>query len=331
MLATVIVLLAMITTVSMPVFAGGGSSEEDRPLRLYATALHGPIGSTQSLHSIKINGQNVVGQQPIWGGELIEVVKGESARLQIDSLGEIVLKGDTAVRVSSTSGSAGRVLIASLVKGDISIRLRQEGAAYLEAGGKKFSADTGSSFRVSMRSGNAVLSESSGSVRVDQTSQANYKIRVVDELGRPVDLGRTLSVRARSTRQFQIQVTDENDRPVPDLPILFSLSDPCIGSLGLGAGAVTSLKKETDDKGIAVAPFVVGAARCLASITAKIEGTSVSVTQQVQASPRSSFWSPRNSLLVAAAAGAAVGTTLAVTANDGGEEILPVPPPRVTP
>src|SRR5436853_1895663 len=37
----------------------------------------------------------------------------------------------------------------------------------------------------------------------------------------PAGQGSSLSVAARSTRQIQIQVTDENDKPVADLAILF--------------------------------------------------------------------------------------------------------------
>src|SRR3989442_943422 len=95
----------------------------------------------------------------------------------------------------------------------------------------------------------------------DQPPPQDVNIRVVDELGRPVASGAALSVRARSTRQIQVQVTDKNDKPLPDLPVLFSLGDPCIGSLGLGALAGPNFRQKTDKRGIAAVPLLSGAAR----------------------------------------------------------------------
>ena len=173
----------------------------------------------------------------------------------------------------------------------------------------------------------------SGTVNTEsQQGRPNYKIRPVDELGRPVDLGRTLSVRARSTRNFQIQVTDENDKPIPDLPILFSLGNPCLGSLGLGAGAGNDFRKKTDNKGIAGVPFIVGAAKCVGSLTAKVEGTNTEFTQQVGVQ-RNGFWNTQNSLLVAGLVGGGILASVLII-NSGGtgtQRIQPVPPPVVKP
>ena len=46
---------------------------------------------------------------------------------------------------------------------------------------------------------------------------------------KPLNLGTNTEIRARSTRNLQVQVTDENDRPVSDVPLLFMLA-------GLAAG-----------------------------------------------------------------------------------------------
>jgi peroxiredoxin len=40
---------------------------------------------------------------------------------------------------------------------------------------------------------------------------------------KPLNIGATTDVHARSSRSLQVRVTDENDRPVPDLPLLFTL------------------------------------------------------------------------------------------------------------
>ncbi|HST21067.1 MAG TPA: hypothetical protein VLR90_08120 [Blastocatellia bacterium] len=103
----------------------------------------------------------------------------------------------------------------------------------------------------------------------------------------PAGQGSSLSVVARSTRQVQIQVTDENDKPVPDLAIIFSLSDSCLGVIGAGTAAGMTAREKTDNRGIATVPWVIGAAKCAGSIAAKVEGTSFAFTYQaaVRATP----------------------------------------------
>ena len=324
----------MISSLPRNAHADNGASDRDIPIRLHATAFAGPIGSVDAFASIAINGRRVSGEQVLWGGELVESSAVASARISFDSVGRATLTEGAAVRFatapSGVEATGRRLLIASLVRGNISIELDRDAGAYIEAAGARFTALRGASFRVGIQAGRAVMHAVSGTVNTETQARPTYKIRPVDELGRPVDLGRTLSVRARSTRNFQIQVTDENDKPIPDLAILFSLGDPCVGSLGAVAGG-TSFKKNTDNKGIAAVPFIAGAAKCLGSLIAKVEGTNVEFTQQISVQ-RQGFWTTRNSLLVAAVvAGAIVGTALAINSGDNNEPIRPVPPPKVTP
>jgi hypothetical protein len=136
-------------------------------------------------------------------------------------------------------------------------------------------------------------------------------------------------VRARSTRQVQIQVTDKDDKPVADVAVLFSLGDPCLGTLGLGAGAGTDFREKTDNRGIAAVPLTAGAVRCLASLTATIEGTNTSVTLQYQINTRG-FFTLRNSLLTAGAIAGAASVGIVYATRDE-EDITPVPPPVVRP
>ena len=56
-----------------------------------------------------------------------------------------------------------------------------------------------------------------------QTAPRKYIIK-------PLNLGTNTEIRARSTRNLQVQVTDENDRPMPDVPLLLLLS-------GIGSGS----------------------------------------------------------------------------------------------
>src|SRR5205814_8856923 len=120
------------------------------------------------------------------------------------------------------------------------------------------------------------------------------------------------SVRARINRQIQVQVTDKTDKPLPDLPVLFSLGNPCLGSLGLGVVAGLSMVQKTDKRGIAAVPLVAGAAKCAASILAKVEGTNASVTIQANVQSSTGFFNTTNTIVVVVAAAAVAGTVTGV-------------------
>jgi hypothetical protein len=325
----------MMSSVPQPARADNGSGDVDRPIRLHATAMRAPIGIVDAFGSININGKQVSGEQTLWGGELIEALSASTTRVAFDSIGTAALTRGTAVRFATTrsmlADEGSHVLVASVVKGKVAIELHPQSGAFVEAAGRRFTALQGASFRIGIHDGLAVLTTVSGIVN-SQSQRPNYKIKPVDDLGRPVDLGSSLSVRARSTRNFNIQVTDENDKPIPDLPILFSLGNPCLGTLGLGAAGGSLVKKNTDNKGIAAVPFVAGAAKCIGSLSAKVEGTNTEFTQQIGVQGSGGFWTMRNSLLMAGiAAGAVAGAALAVGYGDDSEPLRPVPPPNVRP
>ena len=327
----------------VPTHASGHSNnDQHRPVTLSVTARFSPIGSIKlnslSDTSIAIDGRIARGEVPIWGGELINVRVGRTAKVAFSSIGQVTLAQGAVVRFSTaraTSSDAGHeVLVASLVSGSIDVKLEAAAAAYVEAGFSAITASRGGMFAVSMENGRAIVTTASGVVTTqDQPAPPqDVNIRVVDDLGRPVASGSQFSVRARSTRQVQVQVTDKNDKPLPDLPVLFSLGNPCLGSLGLGAVAGMTLVQKTDNRGIAAVPLVAGAARCASSITAKVEGTNSSVTIQASVQSATGFWSTQNTLIVAgaaAAAGVAAGLIVANAGND--EPITPVPPPGVRP
>ena len=115
-----------------------------------------------------------------------------------------------------------------------------------------------------------------------QTAPRKYIIK-------PLNLGTNTEIRARSTRNLQVQVTDENDRPLPDVPLLFLLSGIGSGSKNLGtlasqvgsSGASTlaeqtSLRTLTNQYGIAKANFTapdsIGSSLRL---QARVEGSDV--------------------------------------------------------
>ena len=186
-------------------------------------ARFGPIGSisTKSLgDTASIDGRIAQGGDPIWGGELISAAGNRSVQIDLDSIGQVTLDRRSSVRLASASSANSRadVLIATLVTGSININLNAGARAYVEAGSSAFSASAGASFSVRLDSNGAALNTLAGEVRAqDPAPPQDVNIRIVDELGRPVSSGAQLSVRARSTRQVQVQVTDKNDKPLPDL------------------------------------------------------------------------------------------------------------------
>ena len=325
-----------------PVLANGRGADQEKPIRLYVTARFGPIGGINlnsfSGAAVAIDSRVVRSETPIWGGELIKALADRPVRVTLDSIGQVTLSRGASVRLASGRASSNDtsydVLIASVVTGSATVQLVAAAGAYVEAGASAFTASRGASFSVSVEDGKASLNAAAGVVRVqDQPAPQDINIRLVDDLGRPVSSGSQFSVRARSTRQVQVQVTDKNDKPLPDLPVLFSLGDPCLGSLGLGAVAGMSVVQKTDKRGIAAVPLVAGAARCAASIVAKVEGTNASVSIQTSVQPQARFFNTQNTILVVAGVAAAGIVTGFVVANSGGNNapITPVPPPGVKP
>jgi hypothetical protein len=217
------------------------------------------------------------------------------------------------------------VLVASLIAGDIKVRLEPGAGAFVQAADSAFAATRGASFRVGIdEEGRAALDTFSGEVSLEQQpAQRKYIVR-------PVGLGSNVSVRVRATRQIQVQVTDENDRPVPDLPVIFLLG----GGGGQFAGSLTggtSVTVRTDAQGRANTTFTAGPSTGSNIISATVEATRDSWSGTINV-VRAGFWTLRNRMIVMGAAAAAVGTGVAVSAAGGdNERLAPVPPPDVRP
>jgi uncharacterized protein YaiE (UPF0345 family) len=309
--------------------AAAASDDGDRPVRLSTTARFSPIGSMAG--RAMIDGRAFAGYAPIWGGEVIQAAAGDNLRVSVDGVGLVTLAGHAVARLSTATGNdeAGRnILVASLLSGSLNVRLAADAGAYVEAAGSQLSAAPGAEFRLQVAEGHAALETLAGSVTIEQQPAPGQRYL----LRPPAGQGSSLSVSARSTRQLQIQVTDENDRPVPDLPILFSLGNPCLGTLGVGIAAGTLFKAKTDNRGIASVPWITGAAKCADTILVRVEGTDSTYTYRAQVTGGNGFWTARNTAIVAAAAaGAGIGIGLAVANNGSNTPITPVPPPVVKP
>jgi hypothetical protein len=328
--SAIVVLMVMILMLWPALQSVAASDNGDRPVRLSTTARFSPIG-TMAGRAV-VDGRAFAGYAPIWGGEVLQAAAGDSLLVSLDGIGQVTLAANAVARLSTAVGNseaAGRnILVASLMNGSLNARLVADAGAYVEAAGSQLSAAPGAQFRVQVAEGQAALDTIVGNVTIEQQPAAGQRYI----LRPPAGQGSSLSVSARSTRQLQIQVTDENDHPVPDLPILFSLANPCLGTLGLGLGAGTLFKGKTDKRGIASVPWITGAAKCADTILVRVEGTDSTYTYRAQVSGSSGFWTARNTAIVAGiAAGAGIGIGVAVSNSGGSTPITPVPPPQVRP
>jgi hypothetical protein len=315
--------------------------KQPQTLKLNLVASVKPIGSVESLSAFTVNSRMSQSGALLWGNELIQAPAGMSARALLKSIGEVTLNGGSQARLTATTvnGQPQRhVLAASLVDGGMIVKLLPGVSACVQASGSTFVAARGSRFRVMIVEGRALIDSASGDVldlgewhlavpsslpdltrapgqAGTQTAQRQYLVR-------PVGLSSNLVVKARSTRQIQVRVTDENDRPVPDVPVIFLLSSSggkSIGTLGSAAAASANAKVFTDATGIATVNYTAGPEATSGSISATVEGTnatwvgSISLLKVVPG-----FWSPQNAIPIfaTAAAGVAIGVTKAVTKDD---------------
>ncbi|HWP42881.1 MAG TPA: Ig-like domain-containing protein [Blastocatellia bacterium] len=320
--ATSMTLILAVIAVSLPDRAAASGRDDERPIRLYASAESGPIGKVVSIGGARIDGRPAVQEQLIWGGELLQAPANRSVHITLDSVGRVILKPGALAKFTVAPKEAGetRVLVASLAMGIMVVTLHQNAEAYVEAGGRAIISSRGASFRVGTGEEGAVVYATTGTVSPGvQTPQARYTIR-------PVGGRANVSVRLRKSREVQVQVTDENDRPVPDLPIIFTVGGTG-ASLGTGATTVTVT---TNALGIA-STSVTGTAVGPSSITATIAGTNTSTTIGVTTATAGIL---TGTTIAVVAAAVAAGTTAAVVAtqNDESEQQIRVArPPRITP
>ncbi len=316
-------LVLCLAALTVPIPAQAENKDEEHIIRLRASGGIAPLGKIFSLGAIAINGKTASGEQTLWGGEVLQSFAG-NASVTVDALGQMTLKRGAVVRLASASSRP--VLVASLVSGDMNVRLQEGVSAYIQACDTVFTASSGASFKVSAREGRAVAEASYGTVETEQTTQRRFTVK-------PIGMGATNSVVARSTRQIQVQVTDENDRPVPDIPIIFALGGAGSGTLGSGGAAGTTLTVRTNAQGIAETQFNAGDAGTTTDISATVEGTRFSWTGTFTAAKAvTGFWNPVTTTLVVAGAAAGVGLGVYYgTRNNSRDPISPNGNPDVRP
>lgn len=315
----------------IPTHAQADDRAHDGPTHLRTTERFGPIGTVYSLGSFGIDGRLAHGEESIWGGELIHAFPNSRVRVLLDSVGQVTLKSEATARLAtaltSPDSSSRHLLVASLINGEMSVDLHKGAGAYIQSCGSAFLSSSGATFQIGTLEGRAIVNAASGEVQVSpQAPQRSLRIRLVepnpDPLKPPIDLGLRLDVERRTTRETQWRVTDEHDKPVPDVPIGLTLA----GNIGRFGNAVT-FSGTTNAQGIMTAPFTAGPSPAQGSITANIPGTNVS--SEVQVTVKSKSQGMRNKILIAAAA---LATIIIIVDPFGGTgPIQQAPPPTIIP
>lgn len=303
------------------------SGDEDRPVRLYATASAGPIGVVNGSGGFTINGREGSAGQVVWSGDLLDCRRAQRVSVSLESIGEITVERGTTLRLSTrhrapAEDPKGFTLIASLARGEIDVKLERAANAFLRVGRQEYASSEGAAFQASARAGLASVVVKSGKVREEaQAAQHQYTIR-------PVGHDSNIKVPAGGLRRIQLQVL-EDDKPVSGVAVMFALdtSAAVIGVLGLGTLSGTTANVVTDAEGMAAVQFVARDFAGSSPISATVEGTRVSWTGQITVTSGGPSRSKGWAFAVLAGAGAAAGIAYALTRDDN--EPLQAQPPVV--
>ncbi len=267
----IMILIMMLGMTPSLALADKGEPDRDRPIRLYATAFAGPIGTVNSLSTVVINGRTLYGAQTIWCGDLIQVPGDTSIRILLESVGQMTLTAGASLRVatrltSQDGETVAPVLIASLMGGEINVKLQPQASAYIETGNTVITAGKGASFRLRDVDQVALVDTFVGEVHTQPGGFIVQRGKDRPPFGSrdvtPETKTITLSPREQERVIIQIKLKKQTgpfkkismpaqDEYAKNLPIRFSVEPPTIGQLDK---EVT----QTDEDGIAETNFIAG-------------------------------------------------------------------------
>lgn len=265
----IMILILMIGLTPSLALADKGEPDHDKPIRLYATAFAGPIGTVNSLSTVVINGRTLYGAQTIWCGDLIQVPVDTSIRVLLESVGQMTLTASASLRVatrltSQDGKTVAPILIASLMGGEIDVRLEPQAGAYIETGNTVITADRGASFRLKDGDQDARVDTFVGEVHAEPIRK-----KYIAFLGNRSPFGskdltpasKIIHVPPNQQKRLTVQIKQKkqttpiknNFMPAQDeyakyLPIRFSLQPSTIGQLD-------TVDTKTDEFGVAETNF----------------------------------------------------------------------------
>ncbi len=342
-------LLAVLVLVPLASVVQANPEKTKAIFTLPKSSLAAPIGTIESLSAITVNGRLKRQQELLWNGDVVQSAASNSARVVLASIGTITLRGGAVVKINSDVQKG--VLTASVFEGEVNISLKSNATAKITIGEEAFVAANGANFRAGWREEQAVIDAPQSDVLALGKWNAKLPLSVVAAaaetqqaaprkyLIKPMNLGTNTEIRARSTRNIQVRVTDENDRPVPDVPVLFLLNGGGAGAGNVGSFAgQTSAQVTTNAQGVAQVNFnASNLSGNPVNITASVPGTNavLELAFQIVSAP-AGFWAPHNAVPIFAVVGAAVGigiykamnraplpTTPEIIRNPNGSVILP--------
>lgn len=128
-----------------------------------------PIGKVESAGRIMINGRVASGKEAIWDGELLQIPADSNADVSLENIGQVTLKGGAVVRLATVLAKSKdrinrRALSASVVNGEVDVKLNDEAMAFVQAGRSAYLTKAGADFHVSVRDDVAKLNALNGAV-----------------------------------------------------------------------------------------------------------------------------------------------------------------------
>ncbi|MFP5264099.1 MAG: hypothetical protein ACLGJB_19630 [Blastocatellia bacterium] len=354
-----------------PKCARAEDGSQQKPLRLYAMAAFGPIGMVYSSGAIAINNRRAQSPQAIWDGDMVEALAGAEATVSLDGVGGMTLTNGAAVTLAtrvmgSDAGGAGHVLVASVAKGDMLVRLDGAAGAYIEASGSACTAARGASFCVAVREGKALIDGAVGAVTIEpQRRVATIKARGARGLP-PLPPGANEQVNLRTKKRAELKALFEKIygpsttrlvsyalaapdysggiQPAQDREKLanrlvrFEVTPPDIGRVIDPASGLPTDSAMTDADGVVTVFFQAGDKAGAGQVVAEVEltpaeradmetlTTAEKYTWDVTVT-KAGIFTTRNKILVGAAAVAVI--VVACCAVPGGTRPLQQQPPPV--
>jgi hypothetical protein len=306
-----------------------------------------------------IDGRPAYGEQWIWGGELIQTAVGSTVRVDIDRVGLITLKNAAVARLATATRP--HLVVASLIGGDMAVRLQQGAVAYIESCGSAFKSSSGASFDVRTRNGKASLDITTGTVDVEQRRRTTIRATTVrlDPNKRPVSIG-TVPLDTKTGQSAQAisqwrkyyegtgtsgqimsfaprivlanyhpaQQPAQTDEPAVRRTVNFRLEPPTLGTI--------DPQGQTDGQGVVSVTFRAGRAQASGEIVADIVPDSSDPPGTFYEQYRRPvnvirvFWT-RTRILIAAGAVAAVSGCLAAGGcrPNPNKQLQQAPPPVI--
>jgi hypothetical protein len=354
---TLFLCLVLNVTATPPAFAEGKTGELPKAARPRSVTSLRPIGIVESMGALTIDGRLAKGQELLWGSELIQAPDNATARLFLNAVGQASLNPSSVVRVTTvTSTDSNKIahptLIATLVKGSLTVQLQTGAVAYLTSGQSSFIASENAQFTIEQRTDSLAANASRGTIAdlgrwqitipppvllaAEKMIRMQEQTKVRKYLIKPYNFSLGTEVRARASRQIQVRVTDENDRPVPDVPVVFALTGTApenIGSLQAAGLKGVSVSANTNAQGIATVTFTANTTIGSVPLSASVPGATAAVSSTIYVSAGAVFWTMATALPVIATAAAATvaGVTVAAKQDKNEPVSTSLPAPVIRP